>query len=73
MILPGLLSASIGVEYANERIVMPMFVGGGLIIAANLISLWPAPTRRDLQTNELVEIVDVPLSMHGEATTAEPE
>jgi len=73
MILPGLLSLTIGVEYANERIVMPMFVGGGLIIAANLISLWPAPTRRDLQTNELVEIVDVPLSTPDVATTTEPE
>jgi drug/metabolite transporter (DMT)-like permease len=42
MILPGLISLSFGIEYANERIVMPMLLGGGLIIIANLISLWPA-------------------------------
>ncbi len=41
MILPGLISASVGVQYANEQVVMPMLLGGGLIVIANLISLWP--------------------------------
>lgn len=61
MILPGLLSVAIGVDYANERLVMPMFIGGGLIIVANLISLWPAPMKLDETTHELVEMVDVPI------------
>jgi drug/metabolite transporter (DMT)-like permease len=43
MVLPGLLSSAFGVQYANERMVMPMVVGGGLIVVANLVSLWPAP------------------------------
>ncbi|HBJ36312.1 MAG TPA: hypothetical protein DDZ51_16485 [Planctomycetaceae bacterium] len=67
MILPGLLSAAIGVDYANELLVMPMFIGGGLIVVANLISLWPAPMRRDEITHELVEIVDVPIVSHTES------
>ena len=41
MILPGLLSARVGVHYPNEQMVMPMLLGGGLIVLANLISLWP--------------------------------
>ena len=66
MILPGLLSAAIGVDYANELLVMPMFIGGGLIIVANLISLWPAPMKLDETTHELVEMVDVPIVSHTE-------
>jgi drug/metabolite transporter (DMT)-like permease len=42
MVLPGLISLAFGVVYANERIVMAMLLGGGLIVIANLISLWPA-------------------------------
>jgi drug/metabolite transporter (DMT)-like permease len=41
MVLPGMLSSAFGVPYANERMVMPMVVGGGLIVVANLVSLWP--------------------------------
>lgn len=41
MVLPGLISGALGVQYANETIVLPMLLGGGLIVAANLISLWP--------------------------------
>ncbi len=46
MILPGWISAGFGVDYANEHIVMPMLLGGGLIVAANLISLWPTASRQ---------------------------
>jgi len=67
MILPGLLSAAIGVDYANELLVMPMFIGGGLIIVANLISLWPAPMKLDETTHELVEMVDVPIVSHAQS------
>ena len=63
MILPGMLSVAIGVDYANEHLVMPMFIGGGLIIVANLISLWPAPMKLDETTHELVEVVDVPIHL----------
>lgn len=66
MILPGILSAAIGVDYANERLVRPMFIGGGLIVIANLISLWPAPMKRDETTHELVEMVDIPIVSHHE-------
>jgi drug/metabolite transporter (DMT)-like permease len=64
MILPGLLSAAIGVDYANERLVMPMLIGGSLIIVANLISLWPAPMKIDETTHQWVEEVDVPIVSH---------
>lgn len=67
MILPGILSSMIGVEYANERLVLPMFIGGGLIVLANLISLWPAPMKMDEVTHEMVEMVDVPIVSHSEA------
>lgn len=46
MVLPGLLSYLFAVNYENERIVLPMLLGGGLIIAANLLSLWPHARRR---------------------------
>lgn len=41
MVLPGWLSQLTGLDYANEQLVAAMVIGGGLIIAANLISLWP--------------------------------
>ncbi|TVP93951.1 MAG: DMT family transporter [Planctomycetaceae bacterium] len=46
MVLPGVLSRLFSVEYENERIVLPMLVGGGLIIVANLLSLWPHSRNR---------------------------
>lgn len=70
MVLPGLLSAAVGVEYANEHLVLPMFIGGGLIIVANLISLWPAPMKMDEATHEMVEMVDVPIVLHTESPDA---
>ena len=73
MILPGLLSTAIGVDYANERLVMPMFIGGGLIILANLISLWPAPMKVDELTHQWVEEVDVPIVSHTENSENPPD
>lgn len=46
MVLPGLISAAFAMDYANERLVWPMAVGGGLIVVANLISLWPTEEKR---------------------------
>jgi len=42
MLLPGWLTLAAGVDYANEQLSLSMLAGGALIIAANLISLWPA-------------------------------
>ncbi len=41
MSLPGGLSWITGLSYPNEQLVIAMLVGGGLIVTANLISLWP--------------------------------
>lgn len=42
MILPSWLSIAASVNYAPEQLSVSMLVGGALIVAANLISLWPA-------------------------------
>ena len=41
MFLPGMLTVLVGVQYQNERVVLPLVLGGGLIVSANLISLYP--------------------------------
>ncbi len=46
MILPAWLSTWFLIDYANERLVWPMLIGGALIIVANLVSLWPRSPER---------------------------
>ncbi len=42
MFLPGILSIGCGLSYANESLSMPMLCGGGLILLANVLALWPS-------------------------------
>lgn len=54
MIMPGLLSRAFGVDYPNETLVLPMLLGGALIILANLLSLCPDPRKRRSTGGEAV-------------------
>ncbi len=47
MFLPGLLAAWCAVPYVNETFSSPLIVGGMLILAANVLALWPEKRRRD--------------------------
>jgi len=40
LFLPGLLGAMVNARYPDERLTMPMLIGGGLIIGANLVMQW---------------------------------
>jgi drug/metabolite transporter (DMT)-like permease len=43
LVLPGLLGAiDSGYGYANEVVSVPLFLGGLLILVANVVSLWPS-------------------------------
>ncbi len=44
MFLPGILSTLCLVSYANESFTLPLLLGGLLVIAANVLALWPANT-----------------------------
>ncbi len=39
--LPGLLSTICSLHYANETLTFPILCGGGLILMANVLALWP--------------------------------
>jgi drug/metabolite transporter (DMT)-like permease len=41
LFLPAILSVACSLSYANEVISLAMLVGGGLILAANVLALWP--------------------------------
>ena len=46
LVLPGIISRLSGVNYANETITLPLLMGGGLILAANVwMQLKRAPHR----------------------------
>jgi drug/metabolite transporter (DMT)-like permease len=42
LFLPGWLSVMAGIHYANERPTPRLMLGGGLILAANVLVLWPS-------------------------------
>jgi drug/metabolite transporter (DMT)-like permease len=44
LFLPGWISVVTGILYVDEVLTSPLLIGGGLIIAANIIALWPART-----------------------------
>ncbi len=41
MFIPAILSVACGIEYANETFSMPLVIGGGLVLLANGLALWP--------------------------------
>ena len=41
MFLPALLSIACAVAYGNEKVSMPLLIGGGLVLLANVLALWP--------------------------------
>ncbi len=41
MLLPALLSLYCYVSYSNEQFSVPLVVGGALVLAANVLALWP--------------------------------
>ncbi|TWU59759.1 EamA-like transporter family protein [Rubripirellula tenax] len=45
MFLPAVIAGSCGIAYANETFSWPLLIGGGLILAANVLALWPEPRR----------------------------
>jgi drug/metabolite transporter (DMT)-like permease len=47
MVLPGLLSAYCLVAYTNESLTLPLFIGGCLVMIANVIALWPERRETD--------------------------
>jgi drug/metabolite transporter (DMT)-like permease len=49
LFLPGWFSRWSGIGYADEQLTLRLFIGGGLIIAANVLlqSKWPAPGTPD--------------------------
>lgn len=53
LVLPGLLSLSMGIRYANETVTLPMLLGGGLILLANVFMQWPAS--KDAESSRLNE------------------
>jgi len=46
LFLPGILSFACCLTYPNETLNLPMLLGGGLILAANVLALWPVRTRK---------------------------
>ncbi len=44
LFLPGILSFAYGLSYANEVLSLSMMLGGGLILVANVVALWPTDT-----------------------------
>jgi drug/metabolite transporter (DMT)-like permease len=44
MFLPAMLSVLAAVAYANETLTLPLFIGGGLVLVANILALWPEPS-----------------------------
>jgi drug/metabolite transporter (DMT)-like permease len=45
LFLPGWISIATGLVYENERWSVPMVAGGGLILLANVVALWPKRMR----------------------------
>lgn len=45
MFLPGLVATAMAVQYANESFTMPLVIGGAMLAAANILALWPTPTK----------------------------
>ncbi len=45
MFLPAVLSITCAVTYGNEEFSMPLVIGGGLVLMANVLALWPEPTQ----------------------------
>ena len=43
MSLPALLSIVCAVTYGNEEFSTPLVIGGGLVLMANVLALWPDP------------------------------
>lgn len=43
MLLPTLLAVMCAVDYANERLSLPLLIGGALVMIANVLALWPLP------------------------------
>ena len=44
---PGLLSALLKVDYESEKLTWELIVGGGLVIAANVLGFWPPSPRTE--------------------------
>jgi len=49
--LPGILSAICALTYANETLTIPILLGGGLILIANVLALWPSPKEIETQAS----------------------
>ncbi len=47
MVLPAILSVACAVTYGNETFSMPLVIGGGLVLMANVLALWPEPVDPD--------------------------
>ena len=45
MFLPAMLSVACAVTYGNEAFSMPLVIGGGLVLVANVLALWPERVR----------------------------
>lgn len=48
LFLPGWVSLISGFAYENESFSEPMLVGGGIILLANIVALWPGSRRDDV-------------------------
>lgn len=46
MCLPALLSMLCAVSYSNERLSVPLVVGGCLVLLANALALWPEASKK---------------------------
>jgi drug/metabolite transporter (DMT)-like permease len=53
LVLPGLLSLAMAIHYPNESVTLPILLGGGLILLANVFMQWPAP--KDAESSRLNE------------------
>ncbi len=45
-VLPGIVSSLSGTDYPNERLTLPLCIGGALVLLANVLALWPASEKR---------------------------
>jgi len=49
LFLPGMLAPWTGLEHPNEKITLGLWVGGALILLANVVALYPSKSNREIQ------------------------
>ncbi len=54
MFMPGMISLLGVIAYENETLAVEQVVGGGLILLANVLALWPDSSRRAKASDENV-------------------